>query len=398
VDFAQLALICGVAIIGPVLSLQRWLHLPVVIGELLVGVGLGATGLRALSATDPTFAFLAEAGFALVMFEAGSHVPLRNPALRGGLRVGAARAVAVGALAVAAGLLVARLFGTDHALLYAVLATSSSASLIMPALNGLPLTAPAIVNMLPQVAIADAACIVLVPLVMDPPNAARAALGVLVVGAAGALVWALLRWVQVSGTRRRIHEVSEERELALELRTLLTLLFGLAAVAVAVKVSVMLAGFAMGLAVAGVGEPRRVAKQLFAITEGLFAPIFFVWLGASLNLRDLAAHPSAIGLGVALGVVAVLAHSAMVLTGQPLPVAAVTAAQLGVPVAAVKLASDQGGFAAGEPTALLLGALVTIAVTAIVSLPLGRVAVAGEPPDAAAALPPPAPPDPAAAI
>ena len=54
----------------------------------------------------------------------------------------------------------------------------------------------------------------------------------------------------------------------------------MAALAVAVHVSLMLAGFVSGLAVAAVGEPRRVAKQLFAVTEGFFGPLFFVWLGA----------------------------------------------------------------------------------------------------------------------
>jgi len=58
----------------------------------------------------------------------------------------------------------------------------------------------------------------------------------------------------------------------------------------------MLAGFSFGLALAAVGPPRRLAHQLFAVTDGLFGPLFFVWLGASLNLRDLGEHPSYIVL------------------------------------------------------------------------------------------------------
>ncbi len=384
-DFAHLALICAVALLGPALNLQRRLHLPVVIGELVVGVALGASGLQVLRSAEPTFTFLADIGFALVMFVAGSHVPVRSPALRIGLRAGAARAVGVGALAVGVGLGIAALFGNGHGLLYAVLLASSSASLVMPALSGLPLTASAIVAMLPQIAIADAACIVLLPLVIDPQRAPRAALGALVVAAAAVVVWAVLRWLERSGLRRRVHEVSEDHELAVELRTLLTLLFGLAAIATAAHVSIMLAGFAMGLAVAAVGEPRRVAKQLFALTEGFFGPLFFVWLGASLNLRDLAANPSAIALGLTLGAAAVAVHSAMVLTRQPFPIAAVTAAQLGVPVAAATLGTSQGMLPDGEPTALLLGALVTVAVTAALSSRVAAIASAGAPAPAGAA-------------
>ncbi|GAB3443752.1 cation:proton antiporter [Phycicoccus ginsengisoli] len=369
--FAQLALICAVALLGPLLSVPRALRLPVVVGELAVGVVLGTTGLRVLSADDPTFRFLAECGFALVMFVAGSHVPVRDPLLLKGVRKGLARALLVALAAVAVGALVAHVAGTPHSLLYAVLLASSSASVVMPVLGPGPFTTRSLVEVLPQVAVADAACIVLLPLALDPRHAVRAAVGAVVVGAAAAAAWWLLRWAHTTGRQRAVHRLSEERELAIELRLLLAVLFGLAGLAVALHVSVLLAGFGLGLAVAAVGEPRRVAKQLFAVTEGLFAPIFFVWLGASLDLRDLARHPSGVVLGLALGVLAVAVHGAMVLTGQPWPLAVATSAQLGVPVAAATLGTSQGLLRPGEDAAILLGALVTIAATALVSTRLG---------------------------
>lgn len=372
--FAQLALISAVALLGPIFSLTRAFRVPVVIGELAVGVALGATGFGLLRAADPTFTFLADIGFALVMFVAGSHVPVRDPALRKGLRVGALRAVAIGVLAVPVGLLLASAFGTGHGPPYAVLLTSSSAGLILPTLAGLPLTAPNILTMLPQVAIADAACIVLLPLAIDPSHAGRAALGALAVGAAAVVLWWMLRWAHRSGAQRRVHEVSEERDLAIELRSLLVGLFGLAAIATALHVSIMLAGFALGLAVAAIGEPRRVAQQLFALTEGFFAPIFFVWLGASINLRELVSHPGAIGLGVSLGFAAVLVHGLMVLTKQPWAIALTTSAQLGVPVAAATIGTSLGLLQAGEPAAILLGALVTIGAAVALSGPVARIA------------------------
>lgn len=386
--FGALALICLVAIIGPVLSLPRGVHVPVVVGELLVGLALGETGARVFHASDPTFAFLAQIGFGLIMFVAGSHVPMREPALRSGARVGAARAVAIGVLAVPAGFGIAHVFGTGHGALYAVLLASSSASLVMPALAGLPLTAPSIVAMLPQLAIADAACIVLLPLVIDPSRVATTALGALAVVAAALAVFLALRWAESTGWRKRVHRVSEDRGLAIELRVSLAVLFGLAALAVATHVSIMLAGFTMGLAYAAVGPPRRLARQVFALTEGFFGPIFFVWLGSSLDLRDLLEHPSAIGLGLALGVGAVALHGLGVLTRQPWPVAVSTSAQLGVPVAAATMGTGLGVLGPGEDTALLLGALVTIAVVTFSIAPLARVAAASPSP---AGTSPPAP-------
>jgi Kef-type K+ transport system membrane component KefB len=365
--FGTLALICAVALVGPVLSLPRWLRLPVVVGELLVGIALGSTGLGVLDPNDQTFHFFGEIGFALVMFVAGSHVPVRNPALRQGLAVGAARAAAIGVLSVPAGLLLAEAFGTGHGPLYAVLLASSSASLVMPVLERVPTTSRTMVQLLPQLAIADAACIVALPLAVDPAHVLRAILGALLVAAAALVLFLVLRWLVESGRERRLHQLSEDRGLAIELRTSLALLFGLAAVASLTHVSVMLAGFAAGLAVAGVGEPKRLAKQLFAVTEGFFAPVFFVWLGASLDLRDLGQRPSALALGVALGLAAVLVHAAPALAGQPWPVAVVTAGQLGVPVAAATLGTTLGVLLPGEATAMLLGALLTIATTALVA-------------------------------
>ncbi len=366
-SFAVLALICAVALLGPLLSLPRFLRVPVVIGELVVGIVLGRTGFGVLDSTNETLAFMGDIGFALVMFVAGTHIPVRDDAMLAGLRRGAARAVAVGVLAVPLGLGIASAFGTGHGWLYAVLIASSSATLVMPALGGVRVSSRAGLELLPQIAIADAACIVALPLVIDPANAGRAALGVAAVAATSAAYFLFLNWVEKTGRRKVVHRLSERRQLALELRIVLLMLFGLAAIAVVTHVSVMLAGFAMGLVVAAVGEPRRIANQMLALTEGFFAPVFFVWLGSSLDLRQLASHREAIGLGLALGVAALVAHGAMVLTRQPASLAIATAAQLGVPVGAAALGTQLGILIDGEPTAMLLGAIVTVAAVALVA-------------------------------
>src|SRR5215468_8215081 len=334
-DFATLALIALVGILGQLLALPPGLHLPVVLGELAAVIVLGQTGLRVLHPDDSTFTFLADIGFALVMFVAGSHVPIRDTRLRAGLATGALRAAAVGVVATALGVVIANGFGTGHAALYAVLMASSSAALILPIIDSLHLGGTHVLHLLPQVAIADTASIVALPLAIDPKHAGRAALGALaVIGCAVALYFGL-HYIESTGIRRRVHRVSEERKFALELRVNLAILFALAALAVRTHVSIMLAGFSFGLAMAAVGQPRRLARQLFAVTEGLFGPLFFVWLGASLNLRDLGRHPSYIALGVALGAGAVAAHVTMRLTGQPLAIGVLAAAELGVPIAAV---------------------------------------------------------------
>ena len=362
-SFLDLAIVCAVALAGPVLATpQRW-HLPVVLGELLAGVVLGVTGFGVLDAGDPTFSFLGGCGFVLVMFVAGTHVPVRDPRLRPALRTGLTRALVVGLVAVLLGYAVAQLVGTSHALVYAVLMASSSAAVVLPTVDSLGLDGPDLVDLLPQVAVADSVCIVLLPLVIDPAHVVRAAVGAVAVIAAGVVFFLLLRKGEASGLRARVHRVSEERQFAVELRVSLTAVFAMAALAVAVHVSLMLAGFVSGLAVAAVGEPRRVAKQLFAVTEGFFGPLFFVWLGATLQLRHLVDHPSMVLLGAWLGAGATLAHLAAVVLRQPPAYALLATAQLGVPVAAATVGQQLHVLEPGEGAALVLGALLALAVT-----------------------------------
>lgn len=377
--FDTLALVAVIGLTGPALAAVPRLRVPVVIGELIAGIVIGRTGFGLVDHTDPTFTLLANIGFALVMFVVGTHVPVRDTTLRSAIPRALLRAVFVGAVAAVLGVVIARAFGTGHAALYAVVMASSSAALALPVIDGLRLQGPHVLSVTAQIAIADAASIVLLPLVIDIQRAPRAAMGALAIaGCAGAL-FLVLRAAYARGLRRRLHHYSEKHKFALELRFSLIFLFGLSAVALATHVSIMLAGFALGLVVSAIGEPRRLARQLFGITDGFFAPLFFVWLGASLQVRELGDHPEFIALGAALGLGAVLAHAAGRLFGQPMTLAVFSAAQLGVPVAAATLGTEQHLLAPGEPAALMLGALLTIATTSIAGALAARRA-AGAPP------------------
>ena len=362
-SFSLLALVVLVGLLGPLLAGRESWHLPAVVGELLGGLMVGASGLRLLDSGEPTFTVMADVGFALVMFVVGSNVPVRDATVRRALRRGLVGAVLVGVLAALAGIGLATLFGTGHAALYGVVIASSSAALVLPIVASLKLHGVA--QLTAQVAIADAVCIVALPLAIDPARAATTALGALAVIACATLLFFVLRRLDRNGLSKRLHHLSERRKFALELRINLLVLFGLAALAQFTHVSVLLAGFALGLVVSAIDEPRRLARQLFGITEGFFGPLFFVWLGASISLSELGAHPLMILLGVCLGAAAILSHLVARLVSQPLLLGVVAAGQLGVPVAAATLGTQLHLLQPGEDAALLLGALLTIAATTV---------------------------------
>lgn len=387
--FATLALVTAIGFAGPLLAALPRLRIPVVIGELIAGLVAGNSGFGVIEVDNVTLQFLANIGFALVMFVVGTQIPVRGLQLRSALPLAGARAALVGAVAAALGLALAVEFHNGHGPLYGVLMASSSAALALPVIQSLRLQGPAVLAVTAQIAVADCACILLLPLAIEPNRALMAALSALSIAGCAVVIFVLLREFDRRGLLKRLHTHSKKDRLALELRTSLMLLFSLAAVAMAARVSIMLAGFALGLAVAAVGEPRRLARQLFGITEGFFSPLFFVWLGASLQVRDLVASPKFVALGIGLGVGAVLAHCAASMLGQPLTLAVLSAAQLGVPVAAATIGTERNLFAPGEAAALILGALITIAGTSIA----GRLAARRHHP---AAAPPREEPDAAA--
>ena len=363
--FHTLALLAVIGLTGPLLASLPRFQVPVIIGELVAGLVVGRTGFGIVDHTDRTFTLLANIGFALVMFVVGTHVPVRDRTLRSDIPKALVRAVAVGAAAAVLGVILAQVFNTGHAAVYAVLMASSSAALALPVIDSLGLNGPPVLSVTAQIAIADAASIVLLPLVIDIQRAPQAALGALAIAAAAAVFYVILKAADRRGWRKRLHHFSEERKFALELRVSLIVLFTLCALATTTHVSIMLAGFALGLVISAIGEPRRLARQLFGITEGFFGPLFFVWLGASLQVRELGEHPALILLGLGLGAGAVLAHCVGRLFGQPLTLGVLAAAQLGVPLAAATVGTEQHLLAPGEPSALMLGALVTIASTSV---------------------------------
>lgn len=207
--FHTLALLVLVGMAGPLLVAIPRLRIPVIIGELAAGIVIGRTGFGIVDPDDPTFALLANIGFALVMFVVGTHVPVRDASLRAGLPRAVLRAAVVGVVAAVLGVVLARVFGTGHAALYAVLMASSSAAVALPIIDGLKLSGPSVLSVKAQIAIADAASIVLLPLVIDPSRAPKAALGAVAIAACAGVLFVVLRHFERRGTHEAAARVFE---------------------------------------------------------------------------------------------------------------------------------------------------------------------------------------------
>lgn len=371
--FDTLALICLCGLAGPLVSAAGAGATPVVVGELLAGVAIGRTGLGAINPADPTLNFLYEIGFAMLMFAAGMSVPLRDPGLSQSIGRGARTAILVAMLAVAAGLLLSQLADAGHAAVYAVLVASGSAAIVLPVLQERNLSDPVALTVMAQVTVADVAAMVAVPLALQPSHAAKVVAGSAIVVACALGLLLIARRLRGNPRLQRLRMLGRERRWAVDLRLALIVLFGLAWLTQRSGASLLIAGFGSGLMVASIGGPERLSNEVLGIAGGFFIPLFFVVLGARLDLRGLFSDIELVAFAAMLVALNVLVHVlAARLSRLPRAAGMVASAQLGVPSAIVALGLPLHVLSAPQAAAIIVAALASIAVCSLGAAGMAR--------------------------
>ncbi|MCW3013976.1 MAG: cation:proton antiporter [Solirubrobacterales bacterium] len=373
-SFGALAVVLAAGLCGPILAGASKLRVPLVVGELLAGVVIGHTGLRWVHADEPELKFLGEIGFAVLMLIAGTHLPLRTPGLRAALRSGAAGAVLALALAVPLALLLHRVTSLHATGILLLLLATSSAAIVMPVLadSGVPEAGATLVAMA-WVAVADVATVIAIPIVLARGDVAKVVLGTALVLAATVLVYVVARAAMQRGLLDGSERTSLARGWALRLRLGLVTLFTLAWLADEFDTSVLVAGFGLGAVIALLGEPRSFARELIGVGEGFFVPLFFVLLGARLDVRALFSNPAELGLLAALVAGIVVLHvmvALLIRTGWATGL--VASAQLGVPAAITSVGLASGALTPGQGAAIVTAAIVSVGVSALGASRLAR--------------------------
>jgi Kef-type K+ transport system membrane component KefB len=364
VSFGTLALIGLCAFGGPLLSFASGGLVPVVVGEIIAGVLIGRTGLRAVDPSNATLTFLGDVGFAMLMLNAGLNVPLRDPQLRVSLGRGARAAALVGSLGVGAGFVLALIGGAGHPFLYAVIVASGSAAIVLPVVQERRLRGEAVLTVIAQVTVADIAATVAIPFVLAPGQAARVAGGTALVAASVLGFFALSRLLRGSVTVRSFRRQGKRHRWAIDLRVALIVLFTLSWIAVRTGASLLIAGFGAGLMVAAVGGPKRLSTEVLGIAGGFFVPLFFVLLGARIDLRGVIRDPALIGLTFAIVALTTGVHVLGArLTRQPRAAGLLASAQLGVPSAIVALGLPAHVITPAQGAAIIAAALISLAVS-----------------------------------
>jgi Kef-type K+ transport system membrane component KefB len=378
--FTSLVLVVLAGLLGPLLAAGRRFRVPVLVGELIGGLILGRTWLHLVDPGAQPFPVFASLGFAMLMFESGTEIDLgskvvRDTAVRAGLAFLTTMLVAI-----PAGLLIGAWTGSPHAALFSVLLAGSSAAVAIPAIREERLAGPAVALVIAWIALADAVTAILLPLTLTSAGKIPVALlGDALIIAAAALVIALGRRLFGSRQAQEAKLLSKQRHWALRLRISVLMLLTFAAIAEHTGASLRVAGIAAGIVLRQFGEPHRLSVELTGLATGFFVPVFFVLLGATLDLKGLVSSPSAIGLAIGMAMAATVVHlvaSIAVGRQQRLPAGLLASAQLGLPAAAAALGLATGLLRPPIAAALVAGGLLTL-----IPASAGAILLAGPGPD-----------------
>jgi Kef-type K+ transport system membrane component KefB len=359
-DLGILALIFAAALLGPALTLLTRGAVPAVVGTLLAGVLLGRTGLRVVNPAKSDLALLYTLGFATLMFTAGMQVPLRDPRVRSALRTGAIAFAAAVPLSLGSGYL-AHTAGGGPSLVYAVVIVSSSAAVALPVIDESGLSSPPVLAAMAWITIADVLATVAIPLVITPSKAGRAAVGALIVAALAVVVFAVVHQLRRVPQVRQIREEGKRRGWAIDLRMAVLVLVTLAFVAQKVGASILIAGFGTGLVVGAAGGPKRLSREVLGLGQGFLVPLFFVLLGAKLDLRALSSGHNAVLLAGVLAALTVLVHvlASAAIRSRP-AIGLLASAQMGVPAAVIAVGLPAHAIDQAQASAIFCAALVSI--------------------------------------
>ena len=127
--------------------------------------------------------------------------------------------------------------------------------------------------------------------------------------------------------------------------------------------SILIAGFGAGVTVAILGGPKRLSTQVRGIADGFFIPLYFVVLGAHLDLGGLFGSGTMLALAAALTALNVAIRLvAAAVARMPVAGALAASAQLGVPAAVASLGLADHVIAPVTATAIVAAALASLAV------------------------------------
>lgn len=383
-SIGTLVLFPAAAVTAPLLvrALARWVAIPLVVFEILLGLVLGPAVLGWI-VPDDLMSFLADFGLAMLFFLAGNEIDFR--AIRG-RPLGRAAMGWIVSLAAAVGL--ATLLAPDFASagFIGIALTSTALGTIMPVLRDSgDLRTPFGIAIIALGAVGEFGPLLAISLFLSgrsPLTAALVLIGFAVV--AGTAIWLAAR-----GAGRGLHRVINatlHTSGQFGMRLVVLVLVALVALSVKLDLDMLLGAFTAGvlyrllLSGAPAHDVETVEGKIEGFGYGFLVPIFFIATGVTFDLAALVADVRTLVL------VPVFLLSLLVIRGLPSMLAAPRgsdrrdlgaialfgATGLPIIVAVTAIGVDSGALASGTAAALVGAGMLSVLLFPFLGLALHR--------------------------
>ncbi len=384
----SLLLITGLAALVPLLAarLQRF-RVPIVVGEIIVGIIIGRSGFNLVANDSEIIQFLAWFGFIFLMFLSGLELDFQalipddedeRTFWQRPLVLAVGSFVITLALGMTFGVGMQRLGITDAPVLMGLILSTTSLGVVMPILKEKRLvTSRYGQTILVSALLAD--FITLFLLSIDVALIVKGiTLDVLLILVLLLVVAIFLRvgkfLLSVPGLGQVLREMAETTA-QIRVRGSFALMVALAALASVLGVEVILGAFLAGAIVSILSDRNNpvLREKLDAIGFGFFIPIFFIMVGVNLDLRSLFGSPQHLLLlpELLLAAYAIKFGSSLIFRlafgwRETFAAGALLSARLSLIIAASAIALNLHLISDAVNTAIILVAIITVTISPIV--------------------------------
>lgn len=390
-DFVPLLIVTGISLLTVFVSLKiRVMRIPIVVGEILMGMLLGHSGLRIIpEEPGPWLSFLSLFGFTMLMFLSGLEIDFeavrRNLVGRGFRdimkgRVGLAIQIFLGSLSLSFifSLLLVRLGIVESPWVMALILSTTSVGIVVPLLKergnlnsdfGQALILAAVV--------ADFATMFLITVVVAIHIKGGLTIDVAVLAAVFAAFFVFVtvgRRLKAGPSIKRVFREGATATAQIRVRSAMTVMLFFIVLSQFTGTEIILGAFLAGAVVSLLTTPGggRLGVKLDAIGYGFLIPYFFIMVGAKFQISELLASPIMLLLAPTLLVIAftVKMIPAWLLRsrfGKRRAIAGgiLLSSRLSLVIAAAAIGVEMGAISPGVNSSIILVAVVTCLVSPI---------------------------------
>ncbi|MFN2198541.1 MAG: monovalent cation:proton antiporter family protein [Anaerolineales bacterium] len=389
-SFIPLLIVIGLAFLVPILlSRFKRLHLPVVVGEIVVGILVGRSGLGWVPYSDPVLDMLAEFGFVFLMFLAGMEIDFSSLGIspqtrRERTQFGPAY---IGSLNFAATLILSGLISywlwyaglIMNVWLVALILSTTSLGVVVPILKERGLIGNTYgQTLLVTALIADFATMFLITIDVAVISSGLT-FDILLIGLLFVAMFLIYHFSRLSVARfPSLSHILDELSSAttqIKVRAAFTVMLIFVVLSEILGTEIILGAFLAGVIVSLLRRQgdKAIHDQLETIGYGFFIPIFFIMVGVRFNLSTL------LGSTQALLLVPVMLAAALVVKVIPALVfrlryrwsetwaaGAILSARLSLIIAAAEIGMELGVITEAMDMSIILVAMITVTVAPIV--------------------------------